>query len=162
MRRLAAKNPPERPQLSAETGIVENGRQDPGRNGLFSIDDGFPGSRRLDGGDHLDQTGCSPHSHRNQSPKLESGTEFFAAETGRRTARNECRPARLSSRSPYWIVVGPYPGSEFFGESSGLLGRRATGQQFACSLLDLGNGLASHVSHDQRPIVDFPQTKRKF
>jgi hypothetical protein len=36
--------------LSAETGIVENGRQDPGRNGLFSIDDGFPGSRRLDGG----------------------------------------------------------------------------------------------------------------
>ena len=39
--------------MSAETGIVENGRQDPGRNGLFSIDDGFPGSRRLDGG------GCS-------------------------------------------------------------------------------------------------------
>jgi hypothetical protein len=28
--------------LSAETGIVENRRQDPGRNGLFSIDDGFP------------------------------------------------------------------------------------------------------------------------
>jgi hypothetical protein len=50
MQRLEAKNPPERPLLSAETGNVENGRQDPPRNGPFSIDDGFRGSGRLDGG----------------------------------------------------------------------------------------------------------------
>jgi hypothetical protein len=40
---------PERPLLSAETGNVENRRQDPRRNGLFSIDDRFRGSGRLDG-----------------------------------------------------------------------------------------------------------------
>ena len=50
MRRLEAKNPPERPLLSAETGNVENRLQDPRRNGLFSIDDGLRGSGRLDGG----------------------------------------------------------------------------------------------------------------
>jgi len=50
MERPEAKNPPERPLLSAETGNVENRRQDPRRNGLFSIDDGFRGSGRLDGG----------------------------------------------------------------------------------------------------------------
>jgi hypothetical protein len=50
MQRLEAKISPERPLLSAETGIVENRRQDPRRNGLFSIDDGFRGSARLDGG----------------------------------------------------------------------------------------------------------------
>jgi len=50
MQRPEAKNPPERPLLSAETGNVENRRQDPRRNGLFSIDDGFRGSGRLDGG----------------------------------------------------------------------------------------------------------------
>src|SRR6266446_6835366 len=46
MQRPEAKNPPERPLLSAETGNVENRRQDPRRNGLFSIDDGFRGSGR--------------------------------------------------------------------------------------------------------------------
>ena len=50
LQRPEAKNPPERPLLSAETGNVENRRQDPRRNGLFSIDDGFRGSGRLDGG----------------------------------------------------------------------------------------------------------------
>jgi hypothetical protein len=54
------------------------------RNGLSRVGAGICGFVGLDGGDHLDQTGCSPRSHRNQSPKLESGTEFFAAETGRR------------------------------------------------------------------------------
>jgi hypothetical protein len=44
MQRPEAKNPPERPLLSAETGNVENRRQDPRRNGVFSIDDGFRGS----------------------------------------------------------------------------------------------------------------------
>ena len=50
MQRPEAQNPPERPLLSAETGNVENRRQDPRRNRLFSIDDGFYGSGRLDGG----------------------------------------------------------------------------------------------------------------
>jgi hypothetical protein len=45
-------------------GNVENRRQDPRRNGLFSIDDSFRGSGRLDGGDHLDQTACSPRRDR--------------------------------------------------------------------------------------------------
>jgi hypothetical protein len=40
----------QRPLLSAETEDIENRRQDPRRNGLFSIDDGFRGSGRLDGG----------------------------------------------------------------------------------------------------------------
>src|SRR5882724_628706 len=50
MRRLEAKNPPERPLLSAETENVENRRQDPRRNGPFSVDDDFRSSGRLDGG----------------------------------------------------------------------------------------------------------------
>src|ERR1700704_1571876 len=64
VRRLEAKNPPERPLMSAETGIAENRRQDPRRNGLFSIDDGFRSSGRLDGGDDLDRTACSPRRDR--------------------------------------------------------------------------------------------------
>jgi hypothetical protein len=36
--------------MSAETGIAENRPQDPRRNGLFSIDDGFRSSGRLNGG----------------------------------------------------------------------------------------------------------------
>src|SRR6266403_5484904 len=59
MQRPEAKNPPERPLLSAETGNVENRRQDPRRNGLVSIDDGFRGSGRLDGGAYRDRT-CDP------------------------------------------------------------------------------------------------------
>src|ERR1700738_3995544 len=83
IQRPEAKNPPKRPLLSAETGKVENWRQDPTRrNGLFSIDDGFRGSRRLDGGDDLDQNCMLPTQSSNQSPNLEPGTEFFAAETG--------------------------------------------------------------------------------
>jgi hypothetical protein len=50
MQRLAARNPSERPVLSPETENAENRRQDPRRNGLFRIDDGFPSSGRLDGG----------------------------------------------------------------------------------------------------------------
>jgi hypothetical protein len=59
MQRPEAKNPLERPPSSAETGNVENGPRDPRRNGLFSIDDGFRGSRRLDGGRDRDRT-CDP------------------------------------------------------------------------------------------------------
>src|SRR5207244_4342827 len=50
MQRPEARNPPERPLLSAETLNVQNRRQDPRRNGLFSVDDGFRSSGRLDGG----------------------------------------------------------------------------------------------------------------
>src|ERR1700730_6344304 len=48
--RPEAKNPPERPLLSAETGNLKIGVKNPRRNGLFSIGDGFRGSGRLDGG----------------------------------------------------------------------------------------------------------------
>jgi hypothetical protein len=47
MQRLEAKNPPERPLMSAETGNVENRRQDPPRDGLFLSDDGFRSSGGL-------------------------------------------------------------------------------------------------------------------
>ena len=71
----------------------DNG-ENPHRNGVFGAGPEICGLGRLDGGDQLDQTGCSPRGHRNQSPKLESGTEFFAAETGRRNGR-----IRLDCRS---------------------------------------------------------------
>jgi hypothetical protein len=64
MQRPEAKNPPERPLLSAETGNSKIGVKNPRRNGMFLIDDGFRSSGRLDGGDHLDQTGCSPRRDR--------------------------------------------------------------------------------------------------
>ena len=50
--RPEAKNPPERPLLSAETGNLKIGMKNPRRNGLFSIGDGFRGSGRLGGGVH--------------------------------------------------------------------------------------------------------------
>src|SRR5258706_10991060 len=50
MQRHKAKNRVVRLLLSAETGNVENRRQDPRRNGLFAIDDSFRSSGRLDGG----------------------------------------------------------------------------------------------------------------
>src|SRR5258708_6181444 len=101
MQRPEAKNPPERPLLSAETGKVENRRQDPRKNGPFSIDDDFRSSGRLGGGDDLDQTGCPPRRDRTKSPKLESGTEFFAAETGRRNGliRLDCRNRDRANQS---------------------------------------------------------------
>jgi len=59
MQRPEAKNQPERPLMSAETGNVENRRRDPRRNGLFLIDGGFRGLGRLDGGGDRDRT-CDP------------------------------------------------------------------------------------------------------
>jgi hypothetical protein len=50
MQRPEPKNPPERPLCRQRPGNVENRRQDPRRNGLLSIEDGFRGSGRLDGG----------------------------------------------------------------------------------------------------------------
>jgi putative DNA primase/helicase len=45
--------------LSAETGNSKIGVKNTRRNGLFSIDDGFRSSGRLDGGDGRDRT-CDP------------------------------------------------------------------------------------------------------
>ena len=59
MQRLEAKNPPERPLITAETRNLKIGVKNPRRNGLFSIDDGFRGSGRLDGGRDRDRT-CDP------------------------------------------------------------------------------------------------------
>jgi hypothetical protein len=59
MQRLEAKSPPERPLFTAETRNAQNRQQDPRRNGLFSIDDGFYGSGRLNGGRDRDRT-CDP------------------------------------------------------------------------------------------------------
>ena len=50
MQRLEAKNPPERAVFTAETRNAQNRQLDPRRNGLFSRDDGFYGSGRVDGG----------------------------------------------------------------------------------------------------------------
>src|SRR5258708_33206006 len=65
--RPEAKNPPERPLLSAETGNSKIGVKNPRRNGEFLIGDGFRSSGRLDGGDGRDQTANPPRSHSNQS-----------------------------------------------------------------------------------------------
>src|SRR3984893_11718299 len=59
IQRPEAKNPPERPLLSAETGNSKIGVKNPRRNGLFLIDDGFRSSGRLDGGRDRDRT-CDP------------------------------------------------------------------------------------------------------
>src|SRR5712671_1352807 len=62
--RPEAKNPPERPLLSAETGKLKIGMKNPRINGLFSIGDGFCGSGRLGGGGSRAQTEDPPPSHR--------------------------------------------------------------------------------------------------
>jgi hypothetical protein len=59
MQRREAKNPPERPLISAETGNLKIGARNPRRNGLFLIDDSFRSSGRLDGGRDRDRT-CDP------------------------------------------------------------------------------------------------------
>jgi hypothetical protein len=56
MQRLEAKNAPERLLLSAETGNLKIDDKNPRRNGALSIDDGFRGSGRLDGGGDRDRT----------------------------------------------------------------------------------------------------------
>jgi len=69
------------------------GVKNPRRNGLFAVDVEICGLGRLGGGDDVDQTGCPPRRDRTKSPKLESGTDFSAAETGRRNGliRLDCR-----------------------------------------------------------------------
>src|SRR5258707_14827708 len=64
MQRPEAKNPPKRPSRSAETGNLKMGVKNPRRNGLFAVDVEICGFGRLDGGDDLDQTACSPRRDR--------------------------------------------------------------------------------------------------
>src|SRR5258708_37005282 len=59
MQRLEAKSQPKTPLISPETVNLEIGAKNPGRNGVFLIDDGFRGSGRLDGGRDWDRT-CNP------------------------------------------------------------------------------------------------------
>src|SRR5260221_7123191 len=59
IQRPEAKNQPERPLLSAETGNAKIGVKNPRRNGLFLIGDGFRSSGRLDGWGDGDRT-CDP------------------------------------------------------------------------------------------------------
>src|ERR1700738_2048297 len=59
--RPEAKNPPERPLLSAETGKSKMGVKNTRRNGLFLIGDGFRSSGRLGiGGGAQSDTNRSP------------------------------------------------------------------------------------------------------
>jgi hypothetical protein len=51
-------------KVKKRLGNVENRRQESPQKGLFPIDDGLRSSGRLDGGDDLDQTACSPRSLR--------------------------------------------------------------------------------------------------
>ena len=102
----------------------------PRRNDLFSMDDGLDGSGRLGGGDHLDQTGCSPRRDRTslrnssqersfwlQRPGGEMGS--FASIAGAETALTkefgghvfEIAALLRVSRTPYnyrvWVVGAP-------------------------------------------------------
>jgi hypothetical protein len=62
MQRPEAKIHPRDRYCPAETANVKNRRQYPRRNGLFSIDEDFRGSGRLDGGADWDRT-CDPPEH---------------------------------------------------------------------------------------------------
>ena len=64
MQRREAKNRPERPQGSPETKEWNDTGENPHRNGLSGVGAGICGFVGLDGGDHLDQTGCSPRRDR--------------------------------------------------------------------------------------------------
>jgi hypothetical protein len=64
MQRPEAKNPPKRPSISAETGNLKIGVKNPRRNGLFAVNVEISGLGRLDGGDDLDRTACSPRRDR--------------------------------------------------------------------------------------------------
>ena len=127
MQRPGAKNRLQRRRMPTETKKPGIRRENPRRNGLFPIDDGGRGSGRLDGGDDLDQTGCSPRSDRTslrtsgqernfllQRPGGEMGS--FASIAGAETAltrefgRHVFEIAALSRVSPtlynyrVWVV----------------------------------------------------------
>jgi hypothetical protein len=71
MQRLEANNPPERPLFTAETLNAQNRRQDPRRNRLFSMADGFYLSGRLGGG-------VRSHMRTGLAWILPENREFFA------------------------------------------------------------------------------------
>src|ERR1700730_5108827 len=111
MQRPEAKNPPERPLLSAETGNSKIGVKNTRRNGLFSIDDGFRSSGRLDGGDDLDQTACSPRSHRTSLRTSSQERNFLLQRPGGETgsfgsiAGAETAPTREFGRHVFEIAA---------------------------------------------------------
>jgi hypothetical protein len=127
MQRPEAKNQPRDHYCRQRLRTVENRRQDPRGNGLFTIDNGFRGSGRLDGGDDLDQTGCSPRSDRTSlrnsgqernfllqrlSGEMASFASIAGAETAltREISRHVFEIAALSRVSPtlynyrVWVV----------------------------------------------------------
>src|ERR1700726_3784378 len=91
--------------MSAETGIVENRRQDPRRNGLFLIDNGFRSSGGLDGGGCRAQTGDPPPSRRTRL-RTEPGTEICDAETG--TQKRAYRLAEIDPETRWECEKPPF------------------------------------------------------
>jgi hypothetical protein len=104
--RPEAKNPPERPLLSAETGNSKMGVKNTRRNGLFLIGDGFRSSGKLDGGDDLDQTACSPRSHRTSLRTSSQERNFLLQRRERKirrsALRDRYRDAQRFEKAPFW------------------------------------------------------------
>jgi hypothetical protein len=99
MQRPDAKNPPERPLLSAETGNSKIGVKNTRRNGLFSIDDGFRSSGRLDGGG---SSPAKPVSNAEFPANSENYRELFKFGHPKRLLVRETPRAAASSVSiPY-------------------------------------------------------------
>src|SRR6202790_2381086 len=104
--RPGAKNPPERLLLSAETGNSKIGVKNIRRNGLFLIGDGFRSSGKLDGGDDLDQTACSPRSHRTSLRTSSQERNFLLQRRERKirrsALRDRYRDAQRFEKAPFW------------------------------------------------------------
>jgi hypothetical protein len=106
MQRQEAKKPPERPLFTAETRNAQNRQQDPRRNGLLLIDDGFYRSGRLDGGRDRDRT-CDPY-HVNEAAKAKIALQSvtYGRVHGRTSvdhSRNgPCATRKSRANSPTW------------------------------------------------------------
>ncbi len=118
MQRPEPKNPPERPLCRQRPGNVENRRQDPRRNGLFSIEDGFRGSGRLGGahqGSNLGPADYGPifaactfmQSAEHRPDWLDPSCSIvvciagWCADCGAKAGRERCRSDRARQR-PIW------------------------------------------------------------
>jgi len=95
MQRLEAKKPPERPLFTAETRNAQNRQQDPRRNGLLLIDDGFYRSGRLDGGG---RSPAKPVSKRIPLPAAKNTGNFanFRPSAARKTMKTPVAQVFLS------------------------------------------------------------------
>jgi hypothetical protein len=76
MQRLEAKKSTRETVMPAETGNLKTVDENPHRNGLFSIDGGFRGSGRLDGGDGRDRTANPPRSRHRTGSLTDRATGF--------------------------------------------------------------------------------------